>query len=126
MEAVPDHVKKEIQAVTFSPGVPDGTITFDFEVQNEGKYKVSAVLVDGIFGGKYQPFIDEKPAGPVLDMVSKGGDWKEYVFGLFQLEKGKHAFTLKGRGDSPRMRPSLPKKYEIGISTLILLRIEDL
>ena len=44
----------------------------------------------------------------------------------FKIEKGKHLFTLKGRGDSPKMRHSFPKKYYIGISSLILLRIEDL
>ena len=126
MVATPNKVKKEIQVVTFQPETADGQIEFEFDVNDSGKYKISAVLVDNIYGGKYQPFIDENPAGIELDMVSTGGDWTEYVFGLFKLEKGKHIFTLKGKGDSPKMRPSLPKKYSIGISSLILLRIEDL
>ena len=126
MVATPNKVKKEIQVVTFQPETGDGQIEFEFDVIDSGKYKISAVLVDNIYGGKYQPFIDENPAGIELDMVSKGGNWTEYVFGLYKLEKGKHTFTLKGKGDSPKMRPSLPKKYSIGISSLILLRIEDL
>ncbi len=126
VNATPDKIKKEINAVTFQPGTPDGRIEFTFEVNEAGKYKVSAVLADALFGGRYQPFIDGNPAGPELDMVSKGGDWTEYVFGLFRLEKGSHTFSLEGRGDSPRMRPSLQKKYAVAISSLILLRIEDL
>jgi hypothetical protein len=126
VKAVPDKLKKEAEAVTFSPEVPDGRIEFEFDVKKPGKYKVSAVLADNLFGGVYQPFVDDKPAGPALDMVSKGGDWTEYVFGLFRLEKGKHTFSLEGRGDSPKMRPLLKKKYEIGVSSIMLLRIEDL
>ena len=126
MKAIPDKVKTEVQGVTFKPATPDGRIDFEFEVEKPGKYKVSAVLVDGLFGGVYQPLIDDIAAGPVLDMVSKGGDWTEYVFGRFELEKGTHTLSFEGKGDSPKMRPSLPKKYEIGISTIILLRIEDL
>ena len=126
VKANPDNLKKEPEVVTFQPGVPDGSVVFEFSVDKPGKYKVSAVLADNIYGGVYQPFVDDKAAGPALDLVSKGGDWTEYVFGLYHLEKGKHTLSFKGRGDSPRMRPSLPKKYEIGVSSIILLRIEDL
>ena len=126
VKAEPDKIKKEDVVVTFQPGEPDGRIDFELNVDEPGKYKVSAVLADNLFGGKYQPYVDGKTAGPVLDMVSKGGDWNEYVFGLFHLEKGKHTLSFEGKGDSPRMRPSLPKKYEIGVSSIILLRIEDL
>ncbi len=126
MKAEPNKVKKEIQAVTFAPEIPDGKIEFVFEVKEQGKYKVSAVLADAIYGGKYQPFVDDETAGPELDMVSKGGDWTEYVFGLFKLNKGKHTFALKRRGASPNVRNSIPKKFAIGISTIILLKIDDL
>ncbi len=126
MKATPDKVNKDITRILFEPETPDGQIEFEFDVNKNGKYKISAILLDAIFGSKYQPFIDNKPVGPELDMASKGDDWTEYVFGLLQLEKGKHSFTLKGKGDSPKMRHSLPKKYSIGISSLILLRIEDL
>ncbi len=71
-------------------------------------------------------FIDNISAGPELDMLSKEGSWKEYVFGVFKLEQGKHKFKLQGKGASPYMRPSLPQKFTIGVSSLILLRLEDL
>jgi len=83
MKATPDKVRKEIVAIHFEPETPDGQIEFEFEVNEHGKYKISAILIDAIYGSKYQPFIDNKPVGPELDMASKGGDWTEYVFGLY-------------------------------------------
>ncbi len=127
MKATPDKAKKDdIRVVYFQPETGDGEIEFEFDVNESGTYKFSAILADSVFGSRYQPMLDGKPAGPVLDMNSKGGDWSEYVFGVFKLEKGKHAFKLKGKGASPNMRPSLPPKFAVGISSLMLLRLEDL
>ncbi|RLD71700.1 MAG: hypothetical protein DRJ10_19200, partial [Bacteroidetes bacterium] len=70
--------------------------------------------------------IDNHMAGPILDMVSEGGDFFEHNFGNFKLKTGEHSFKLKGKGNSTKKRPSLNNKYKISISTLILLRIEDL
>jgi hypothetical protein len=126
MNASPNKTKKELVAVHFTPEIPDAEIDFKFEVTDPGSYKISAVLADGIFGGMYQPLIDDKPAGPVLDLVSKGGNFREYFFGNFKFEKGIHSFQLKGKGNSPYKRPSLINKFQVSISTLILLRLEDL
>ena len=125
IKATPDKVTKESDGIQFSPEVPDGKIEFEFEVKQPGRYKISAVLVDNLFGSKYQPLIDDQPAGPVLDMVSKGGDWKEYGFGYFNLNPGKHTFKLHGGGASENRKLSFPERYAVGISSLILLRLED-
>ena len=101
-------------------------IAFDFEVEKAGRYKFSAILLDNVFGGRYQPLLDDQPLGPVLDMCSKGGDWREYVFDLHDLESGTHTFKLSGRGSSPLQRTIGPKLYSVGISSLILLRMEDM
>ena len=126
MKATPDKIKKEVVGIHFEPETPDGKIELEFGVEESGTYKISAVLVDDIFGGVYQPFVDDQPAGPILDMVSNGGDWSEYNFGVFKLNQGLHKFKLQGKGASPNRRPSLPEKYSVGISSLILLRLEDL
>ncbi len=126
MKALLNKVKKEMVAVHFAPETPDGEIEFKFEVTESGTYKISAILADGPFGGMYQPFVDDQPAGPVLDMVSKGGNFMEHNFGNFKLEPGEHSFKLKGKGASPHKRPSLIDKYQVSISTIILLRLEDM
>ncbi len=126
MKASPEKYTRENEGIRFAPETPDAEIEFNFEIKQSGRYKFSAVLVDDLFGSQYQPLIDDKPAGALLDMLSSGGDWSEYVFGNFDLTQGSHRFKLQGRGASAGARPSLPKKYAIGISSLILLRLEDL
>ncbi len=126
MNATPDKIRKETAIIHFEPETPDGEIEFEFDVKESGSYKLSAVLVDHVFGSRYQPLVDDKPAGPILDMVSKGSDWTEYSFGVFKLDQGKHKFTFLGKGASSNRSPSLPEKFYIGISSLILLRLEDL
>lgn len=126
MRAKPDTTEKSTAGISFRPKNPDGEIEFDFELEEPGKYRFSAVLMDSLFGSRYQPFLDNKPLGPELDMNSKGGDWREYVFDLHDLDKGAHTFKLSGRGASPKRRTIGPEFYEVGISSLILLRLEDM
>ena len=126
MKALPDKITAESDGIHFNPGTPDGEIEFEFNVNESGRYKISAVLGDDLFGSKYQPLIDDQPAGPILDMASKGGDWTEYNFGYFNLKPGDHAFKLHGKGASENRHLALPEKFAVGISSLILLRLEDL
>jgi len=125
-KATPDKTQKETAGINFVPEQADGEIEFEFEVKEAGRYKFSAVLIDNIFGSIYQPFVDNQAIGPVLDMVSKGGDWREFNFGVFRFEKGTHKFKLQGKGASLNSPPSVPQKYSVGISSLSLLRLEDL
>lgn len=126
MKATPDKTTKEKAGIHFAPGTPDGKIELEFDLKESGRYKISAILVDDLFGSLYQPFIDNQKAGPALDMSSKGEDWREYDFGYFELNQGKHTFLLEGKGASESRHLALPEKYAVGISSLILLRLEDL
>ncbi len=126
MRAKPAKTEKSLPGISFRPETPDGEIEFDFEITEPGRYRFSAILLDSVFGSRYQPFLDDKPLGPVLDMNSKGGDWREYVFDMHDLEKGTHTFKLSGRGASTGRRTIGPKLYGVGISSLILLRMEDM
>ena len=126
MRARPEKTEKSDVGISFHPGVPDGQIEFDFEIAETGRFRLSAVLGDSVFGSRYQPFLDDMPLGPVLDMNSKGGDWREYVFDLHDLAKGPHTFRLSGRGASPKRRTTGPESFGIDISTIILLRMEDM
>lgn len=124
--AVPDKTEKEIVGIIFRPETPDGEIAFDFEIKEPGHYRVSAVLLKSIFGSRYQPSLDGKPLGPARDFNGKGYDWTECVFDTHKLEEGTHTFMLKGKGPSDQQRTTGPKWYEVGVSTLILLRMEDM
>ncbi|MFV2065708.1 MAG: glycoside hydrolase family 172 protein [Pirellulales bacterium] len=126
IRATPEKIEKALTGVTFRPGTPDGEIELDFQIPESGRYKLSAVLLDSIFGSRYQPALDDEPLGPILNMNSKGADWDEYVFGLHSLKQGNHTFKLSGRGASPTHRRLGTPQYAVGISSLILLRMEDM
>ncbi len=125
-EAKPDKTKKSFEGITFRPEVPDGTIQFDFEVEKAGLYKVSAILLKTIAGGRYQVLLDGQQAGPVLDLNGEAYDWQEYAFDLHRLKAGQHTLEFVGRGASDKQRSFGPKLYEVGVSTLLLLRMEDM
>ncbi len=126
ISATPEKIKKEKEGIYFEPGTSDAQINLEFQIKKTGRYKVSAILFDDLFGGRYQPQIDGKIAGVELDMCSKGSDWKEYVFGLFDLTEGTHYLSFRCKGASPNHRSILPDKFSIGISSLILLNLDDL
>lgn len=124
--ATPEKIKNQKEGIYFEPGTSDGQINLGFQIKKTGRYKVSAILFDDLFGGKYQPLIDGKIAGPELDMCSKGSDWKEYIFGLFDLTEGTHYLSFRCKGTSPNHQSILPDKFSIGISSLLLLNLDDL
>lgn len=124
--ASPDKTEQQIAGIEFRPARADGEISFDFEVDQPGTYKLSAVLLKSIFGSRYQPYLDDKPMGPTIDFHGKAYDWKEYVFDVHRLEKGSHTFKLSGKGASPKQRTIGPQPFEVGVSSLILLRLEDM
>jgi D-arabinan exo alpha-(1,3)/(1,5)-arabinofuranosidase (non-reducing end) len=126
MRANPDKTEKQLAGINFRPRQPDGEIAFDFEVEQNGTYRFSAVLLQSIFGSRYQAMLDGKPLGPVLDFNGKAYDWTEYLFDSHPLEEGKHTFQLTGKGASPKQRTFGPQLFEVGISSLILLRMEDM
>ncbi len=125
-EAEPDKTEKSVAGIAFRPEKPDGRIAFTFEVEQAGLYKVSAILLQSIFGSRYQALLDGKKVGSLLDLNGKGYDWQEHVFDLHRLEAGKHTFALAGQGASEHQRSFGPQLFEAGVSTLILLRMEDM
>jgi len=125
-KAIPDKTKSEKTGIDFLPEQPDGEIEFEFDVSKPGRYRITTVLVDNLFGSRYQPFIDNQPAGPVLDLISKGSDWREFTLGTFNLAQGKHTFKLQGKGASVNSRPNVTAKFAVGISSLSLLPLDNL
>lgn len=125
-QATPDKTEREIAGIVFRPESSDGKISFNFHVEKAGTYKVSAVLLKSIAGGLYQPYLDGEKVGAVLDLSGKGYDWEEYVFDVHRLAAGDHTFQLVGRGAPKGRRTVGPQWFEAGVSSLILLRMEDM
>jgi len=119
-------LRKSDNSVDFIPRKPDANIEFDFHINEPGRYQINAVLTHSIFGGTYQPFLDGKPLGSELDLFVSGNDpiWKS--FDLHDLSEGTHTLRFEGKGASPDKRTMLPTVYHLGLSYLILLRLEDM
>jgi len=114
------------EGLTYLPGKADAALDLDFTVEQAGTYQVSAILYQSVVGARYQPLLDGKPLGPVLDLCIDGADYLPVRLDLARLEAGKHTLRFEGRGASERHRTLAPPMYAIGINSLILLRLEDM
>ena len=110
----------------YEPGQPQARIEYEFEVATAGRYQVSAVLILSLSGARYQPFVDDRPVGPELDLGALEEEWNWFGFDLHDLEAGKHTLKFVGRGASPQQRTKAPPRFSMGLSSLLLLRLEDM
>ncbi|NOY76894.1 MAG: DUF2961 domain-containing protein [Calditrichaeota bacterium] len=122
----PRHLSKNKFSVDYSPMVPDAKLSFTFRIAEKGRYQVNALISYSVFGSRYQPFLDDQPAGPVLDLCVSGQAPIWTRFDLHDLEPGPHTLRFEGRGASPHKRTLVPPTYGIGVYDIILLRLEDM
>ncbi len=106
--------------------VPDAKLTFTFRIAENGRYQVNALISYSVFGSRYQPFLDDQPAGPVLDLCISGQAPIRTRFDLHDLKPGPHTLRFEGRGASPFKRTLVPSTYGIGVYDIILLRLENM
>lgn len=119
-------VQKDGPTVNLMPNAPDGEITFDFELDEPGRYQVNALIWHTIFGGVYQPYLDGKPLNKKLDLCTAGHDALWVSFDLHDLQPGTHTLRFEGTGTSSKMRSATPPLHTFGMTYLILLRLEDM
>ncbi len=117
---------KEKDGVMYMPAQGDGAIELDFEVAEKGVYTLQAIMLYSLIGSVYQPMIDGKAFGGPIDFNSVGMDRLPVSLDRHTLEAGKHTLRFEGRGSSPNMRAGTKPLFALGISHLILLRLEDM
>ncbi len=117
---------KQDNGVLYAPSKPDASIEFGFEVENDGVYKISALIYHSVMNGVYQPFVDGEPVGGPLDTNVIGVDPVWIELDTHKLEPGKHTLRLEGRGLSHKQRKPAKRLYAIGLNALILQRLEDM
>lgn len=122
----PGTLKQEEEGLIYEPAQPEARIEFDFDLAESGRYQVAAMLILSVSGGRYQPFLDDRPLGQELDLCVLEEDWTWFSFDLHDLKAGKHTLRFAGRGASPHQRTKAPARFRIGVNSLILLRLEDL
>ncbi|MFO7975926.1 MAG: glycoside hydrolase family 172 protein [Candidatus Hydrogenedentota bacterium] len=127
LRATPESaVEKDGPTVYFRPGKQDGSIEFDFEVPEDGRYQVNALVWYSLFGGVYQPYLDDEPLGAPRDFCVSGQDPVWLRLDLHSLFKGTHTLRFEKTGPSPNRRTMVPPANAFGMTYLILLRLEDM
>ena len=113
--------------VAYIPNKPDASIEFDFEVEQDGTYRIDAVCLYAVFAGIYQPYLDGEPIGGPIDFVLINYDPAWLRLDTHELEAGTHTLRFEGTGEeSPGLRAQLPKFHGFGLAAITLLRLEDM
>ncbi|MEA3364443.1 MAG: DUF2961 domain-containing protein [Candidatus Hydrogenedentes bacterium] len=127
IRATPESaVEKDGPTVYFRPGTQDGSVEFDFEAAEDGRYQINALVWYSLFGGVYQAYLDDKPIGPERDFCESGQDPVWLSLDLHQLFKGTHTLRFQKTGPSPNKRTMTLPANAFGMTYLILLRLEDM
>jgi hypothetical protein len=117
---------KEGRTLTYLPGVTDGWLEMDFETAQDGRYVLQAQLTKAFLGGMYQPMVDGKAVGPVVDFCIPGIDPAWLSLGIHDFKAGKHTLRFENRGNSANVPPSTQPMMGCGLKNLVLLRLQDM
>lgn len=119
-------VMRQETGLMYAPREPDAKLEIDFDIEEPGRYQLTAVLFHSVFGSRYQPLLNDEPLGPELDLCISGADPIPVRFDLHDLKPGTHTLRFEGRGPSPNRRTMAPEFYAIGLHSIWLLRLEDM
>jgi hypothetical protein len=117
---------KNEDGINYIPRKKDAWLEIDFDVPQEGMYRVDVVVNRGLLYSKYQPLIDGKLAGEILDLGGEGIDPEYVSLDRHAWKSGKHTLRFKGRGPSSKARSTAPEYFGLTINAIVLLRLEDL
>ncbi|HOX36894.1 MAG TPA: DUF2961 domain-containing protein [Candidatus Brocadiia bacterium] len=113
--------------LAYIPGMQGASLEFDFEVEKDGRYQISAVAFYGIVCGIYQPYLDGKKIGGPVDFVICNFTPDILSLDTHDLKAGKHTLRFEGiKEESPNARNTAPKFYALAVARLLLLRLEDM
>lgn len=127
VKASPDRgLTKERTGLSYMPMNPNARVDIEFVISEAGRYQINAFLMHAFYGSVYQPLLNNEPLGPPIDLNYSGADPIWHNFDLHKLSPGKHTLSFVGKGKSPHQRSAAPTVYGIGVSNLILLRMEDM
>lgn len=111
----------------YAPNKAGGSIEFDLDIAEDGRYRIDALLYFVLLGGVYQPMIDGKPIGAAIDTCIANADPDWVRLDTVDLTAGKHVLRFEGRDiASPAARALVKQAYAIGINKIVLLRLQDM
>ncbi len=73
----------------------DAYIEFDFEVEEDGRYRVDGVFMYSVMSGVYQIYMNGKPVGPPTDFGAIGMDPIFQLLDMFEFEAGTQTIRFE-------------------------------
>ncbi|NLV46295.1 MAG: DUF2961 domain-containing protein [Candidatus Hydrogenedentes bacterium] len=114
-------------AVLYVPGIDKGRIDFDFEVPEDGRYRLDGIFMYSLFCGVYQPLLDGEPVGQPVDFGARGMDPVWLPLDIHLLKAGKHTVGFAGSGESSKFKRALaPAEGGIAVVGFQLMRLDTL
>ena len=83
-------------AVAYMPTESPGQIEFDFEIPEDGRYRVDGIFMFSLMSGVYQVFMNEKKIGAPIDFGAVGMDPQFVPLDTYNFKKGKQTIKFAG------------------------------
>lgn len=83
-------------AVAYLPSIPDGKIEFDFEISEDGRYRVDGIFMYSVMSGVYQILINDKNIGPPVDFGAIGMDPGWVHLDTYEFKAGTQTIKFIG------------------------------
>jgi hypothetical protein len=112
--------------VGYMPNQKEASIEFDFELEQDGHYRIDADMYYAVLFGTYRAFLDGEPIAPVKDFTIINADIKRVNLDTHELKAGTHTLRFESVEEiSPKQRVLAPKFNALALLRLILTRLED-
>jgi hypothetical protein len=113
--------------LSYIPNTPKASIEFDFDVAQDGRYRIDGIFLHGLIAGVYQASLDGRKLGWPMDFVILNFDPMWRSLDTHDLKAGKHTLRFEGVDQAaPEARELGPKFYGFGLAYLMLLRLDDM
>ena len=116
--------------LAYLPSTLKASIEFDFEVEQDGRYRVDGVFLHGLMGGIYQPMMDGVKIGAPHSFFIDNFDPVWVNLDVHDLKAGTHTLRFEGTGESPAglrtVAPKITHLNAFGVVSFSLLRLEDM
>jgi hypothetical protein len=114
-------------AIAYLPNTQDGQIEFDFEIEEDGRYRLDGVFMFSVMSGVYQISVDGRKVGPPADFGAIGMDPKWIFLDVYEMEKGTHTVKFNGVNQTSRYARNLaPVQDGLAFIGLSVTRLDSL
>lgn len=114
-------------AIAYLPDTRDCQIEFDFEVGEDGRYRVDGVFMFSVLSGVYQIYINDKAVGPPRDFGAIGMDPVFMFLDTYNFEAGTQTIKFVGVDQPSRFARNLaPVRDGLAFIGLQLTRLDTM